>query len=215
MTRGDRKKPHNRRESRKTGTRGNPFDTWLIICQGSKTEPNYFRKFGIPIPSLIEVISCAESPDQIIDKAIQEQINYDKIRCVFDRDEFPPQQFNTAFEKIQNIDKIRIAYSNQSFELWYLLHFNFYDNAMHRDLLNKKLDKIMQREFRIKYAKNSLEMYNLLLKRQQTAINNAENLLKRFSDPNHNPSTTVHKLVLELNNFRQEVEDKLKKFNKI
>ena len=47
-------------------------------------------------------------------------------------------------------------------------------------------------------------MYDDLIDKQNTAIKNAENLLKQYNPQNpakDNPSTTVHLLVKELNRF--------------
>ena len=64
----------------------------------------------------------------------------------------------------------------------------------------KKLDSLLGDS----YQKNSDNMYERLQKNQATAIKNAEKLLKEYDiiDPtNNNPSTTVHLLVQELNQY--------------
>jgi len=57
-----------------------------------------------------------------------------------------------------------------------------------------------------KYEKNSISMYDELYDRQEIAIRNAKRLLEhhvKIDGKNipekHNPSTTVHELVMELN----------------
>ena len=118
---------------------------------------------------------------------------------VFDRDSVPLRQFNAALTVAKNND-IQVAYSNEAFELWYLLHFNFYQTAVPRADYIKKLSKLMGH----KYKKNSQSIYQELEKRQQTAIKNAKRLLKQYNPPrpaHDNPSTTVHLLVEQLNRF--------------
>jgi len=54
------------------------------------------------------------------------------------------------------------------------------------------------------YQKNSEIIFEELLARQADAIRNAKRLLAQYSPPNpaaDNPSTTVHKLVEQLNRF--------------
>lgn len=54
------------------------------------------------------------------------------------------------------------------------------------------------------YRKNSEGIYDELRDRQEQAIANAKRLLAQYAPPNpaqDNPSTTVHKLVEELNRF--------------
>lgn len=59
--------------------------------------------------------------------------------------------------------------------------------------------------YNIKTKEQTQKIYQRLLIKQQTAIKNAEKLLTNYGD-NHkpesdNPSTTIHKLVLELNSI--------------
>jgi hypothetical protein len=70
---------------------------------------------------------------------------------------------------------------------------------MARSLYGPKLSAYLGRP----YKKNSREIYEVLRPRQQTAVRNAERLLRHY-DPHHNPEkdnpcTTVHWLVEELN----------------
>jgi hypothetical protein len=54
------------------------------------------------------------------------------------------------------------------------------------------------------YKKNDTTMYQKLLDKQSTAISNAKKLLETYHPANpgkDNPSTTVHRLVIELNKF--------------
>ena len=53
--------------------------------------------------------------------------------------------------------------SNQSFEYWIYLHFNFSDAALHRDVWNEKLDDIF-RQYNLgdcTYRKNYDNIYDL------------------------------------------------------
>lgn len=129
----------------------------------------------------------------------QEDGDYDRVWCVFDRDSFPVKNFEEAIKYAKKND-IQVAYSNQAFEVWYLLHFDDYHiptcRTDYEEALTKKLNK--------DYEKNSKEMYEILVSRQPQAIQNAEKLLEEYNPPNppkDNPSTTVHLLVKELNKF--------------
>ena len=138
---------------------------------------------------------------RIVEEAVRlkEKDNYDQVWCVFDRDSFPPEKFNAAFILAEE-NNIEIAYSNEAFELWYLLHFNYYDSAMSRKQYGEKLSELLG----YKYEKNSDSIYDKLLEKQSTAIKNAEKLLTIHTPLNPekaNPSTKVHILVKELNKF--------------
>jgi hypothetical protein len=95
---------------------------------------------------------------------------------------------------------IEVAYSNASFELWYILHFEFLNTGISQSDYEKKLTQNLGH----KYQKNSDTIYDEILEFQPTAIRNAERLLAQYSPINpeqNNPSTTVHLLVSELNRF--------------
>jgi hypothetical protein len=60
---------------------------FLIVCEGTKTEPNYFKSFRVP-KDVITVQGVAKDPSGLV-KSAQElaaEDDYDQIWCVFDRD---------------------------------------------------------------------------------------------------------------------------------
>ncbi len=137
-----------------------------------------------------------QSAIKLKEEAIKADEGYDQVWCVFDRDDWPPQDFNSAIHKAENHD-LKVAYSNEAFELWYVLHFEFLNTGIPRDDYCKKMTKHLGK----KYQKNSDIIYDELINKQPTAIRNAERLLASYdySTPGQdNPSTTVHLLVKEL-----------------
>lgn len=182
-------------------------DRILILCEGRKTEPNYFRKFPLNI-DLVEMevkgmgantLSLVEEAIRLGQAAADNGRPYNQIWCVFDRDSFPAGNFNRAFEAAKR-NRIRIAYSNQCFELWYLLHYDFHDAAIKRQEYARRLTKHIGRQYR----KKDERMYELLQGQQADAIRNAKTLLNRYYPCNpekDDPSTTVHVLVETLNEF--------------
>jgi hypothetical protein len=175
---------------------------FLIVCEGERTEPNYFRQFRVPKNVVaLDVVGFGYNTVSLVEKAISlsRQEEYDQVWCVMDRDSFPAQDFNNAFQ-IASANNIRIAYSNEAFELWYLLHFHYYNTAISRADYTTKLTGLLGK----RYAKNSNDMYELLLSRQDAAIKNAARLLEIYNPSypeNDNPSTTVHLLVFELRKY--------------
>jgi hypothetical protein len=64
----------------------------------------------------------------------------------------------------------------------------------------------LSRELTRTYQKNDITLYQELLPRQNAAIGHAQRLLAQYNPANpttDDPSTTVHKLVQELNRFVQ------------
>lgn len=175
----------------------------LIVCEGEKTEPLYFQGFrlsnvvaegfGANCDSLVEIAIDLKR------KAIKDKEPYDQIWCVFDRDSCPPQNFNRAFE-LASSHQIQIAYTNEAFELWYLLHFDYHDSALSRKQYGRKLSKALK----FKYQKKNPQMFDLLYTRLPTAIRNAKRLMNNYNTINpecDNPSTNVHTLVEILNKW--------------
>lgn len=205
-----RTKPYNRtqetRNKRKENNRGEPKPKILIFCEGEKTEPNYFRSFKV-LPSItVEIFGTGANTNSLVNEAIKKSQNdiYDEVWCVFDRDSFPKQNFNEAFHLAKN-NNIKIAYSNESFELWYILHFEYFNSGNPRNEYIKKLNHYLSeltKSKNYKYEKSSDSMYDLLLDKQSIAIRNAKKLLKSYEVENpekNKPSTTVHLLVERLN----------------
>ncbi|MBK7334993.1 MAG: RloB domain-containing protein [Saprospirales bacterium] len=72
---------------------------------------------------------------------------YDQVWAVFDKDSFSAQNFNAAIFKARDcVPEIRCAWSNEAFELWYLLHFEFYHAAISRDLYKEKLEQAISKK---------------------------------------------------------------------
>jgi len=170
---------------------------FLIVCEGEKTEPNYFQQFRAP-SLVVKVEGLGMNTLSLVQKVIELQNldDYDQTWCVFDKDDFPGKDFTGAIILARK-NGIKVAYSNQSFELWYVLHFCYMQNAITRyDYM-----RILDRELGIKYKKNSTTIYKKLLDKQKTAIQNAAILLDQYHPPKpakDDPSTTVHKLVEQL-----------------
>ena len=124
---------------------------------------------------------------------------YDQVWVVFDCDDFSASDINRAVHQARQRG-IQVAYSNQAFELWYLLHFNYHDTAVPRRAYFAKLGALLGHP----YAKNSGTIYRELESRQSVARANARRLLTQYDPLNpaaDDPSTTVHELVEQLNRF--------------
>lgn len=189
------------RQSRRIETR-EVRQRFLIVCEGEQTEPNYFRDFQVP-GLVITVADTRERGRRLITRAeqLRNDGDYDQVWCVFDRDDLLPDQISEALQHAQQID-IGVAFSNQAFELWYLLHFDYHNTAITRRDYCERLERKLGRT----YTKNYTGMYNTLLERQPAAIANARRLLAQYNHWQpaiHDPSTTVHHLVEELNRHRR------------
>ena len=183
----------------------------LIVCEGEKTEPNYFKNFPLD-KEIIDVdieetgmntLSLVKYAIELRDKAELDKNPYIEVWCVFDEDNTPHGNFDNAISCANN--RIKVAWSNEAFELWYILHFEYLQSAITRHRYCSKLTEILKNKCnKKKYEKNSTEMYSILKSRQKDAIENAKKLCRIHIDipPSKcKPCTTVYMLVERLNEF--------------
>lgn len=186
-----------------------------IFTEGTETEPNYFRaiKDELRLNNIdIRINGLAFNTLSLVDYAIDFKNTNgieesDEIWVVFDKDEFD-KRFDGAINKAEAHD-IKVAYSNESFELWFLLHFNYIDCSLTRGDYNKKLDENLSKLTNkkvIKYNKNSKDIYSLIKNNEKGAIKRSKKLLESYGDEKSflkkNPSTTVHVLVENLRKLK-------------
>jgi hypothetical protein len=186
----------------------------LIVCEGEKTEPNYFESFKHDLPPHVvqldvygegaNTLSLIKRAQNIRDKRVFGDYPFDQVWVVFDRDSFDPADFDNAIHKADS-DGMRCAWSNEAFELWYILHFEFRNTGMCRTEYQGRLDTFLGETYR----KNAPDMYQKLsrLGNQIQAVAWAKTLHNEFQatgipPSRSNPSTTVFQLVEQLNSFK-------------
>ena len=190
-----------------------------IYCEGENTEPEYFKSFPVSTETKVEAIGLGRSKTSLVRKTIElltkesllkNQKNYDPDRqlwVVFDYD--VRREVNEAPDYNQAISLakqkgIRVAYSNDSFELWFVLHYQFQGTALTRNeyyqILSEKLNCNYEEDGKSKEFAQSL--YSMFLLQQPIALQNAARLFegkKQLTFSDQNPCTTVFQLVEELN----------------
>jgi len=189
----------------------------LIVCEGENTEPSYFNKFKLSTAT-IKSVGEGYNTLTLVDRAKQlsEEDDYDQVWCVFDKDDFPNENFNNAIFKAEGMG-FKVAYSNQAFEYWLILHFEDHQGAsMHRNQYCKKINKYLK-EFKIAYdcdsKKISDDFFEVLISkiegqdqsRQDLAFKRAERNLKNFDNKNpakEESSTKVHLLIEEIEKYK-------------
>lgn len=191
-----------------------PLKVILLLCEGAKTELNYFNGFHEKSNCFYRVNvekACATQARRIVDEACERKYDgYESVWCVFDKDNDqanPPGEFDQAIEKARR-KGIRCAFSNECIELWFVLHFRAIQSALPRHgqgSYGRILDTELQKLGRGKYVKTRTDMYEILLKNQPIAIRNAKMLMANYppstKPSSQNPGTTIHELVEMLNNL--------------
>jgi RloB-like protein len=124
---------------------------FLIVCEGTKTEINYFESFRVP-KNVINAQGVAKDPSGLV-KSAQElaaEDDYDQVWCVFNRDpgtdSWTVQNFNSALQKAEALD-FQVAYSNECFEIWYILHFEYLNTGLPRDDYGQKLRQHLDQDY--------------------------------------------------------------------
>ena len=211
-----------------------PRRYFLIVCEGEETEPNYFNAIAAQLPkdmvNRITVKGVGKNTLHLIDAAKEEiakrrasgQPDYYYVWLVFDRDEFPADHFNRTIDSAESINKQNAelpprarrcehwccAWSNEAFELWYVLHFREQlGGAVSRTQYQKMLQEDVRANTTEKdflYTKNDPRMFARLKNRTPGAIRRAERAVenqlkdKGTSWSDMNPATRVHELVRSL-----------------
>lgn len=196
---------------------------YLIICEGLKTEPNYFRgiKQGIDIKYKeyidvfdrieIDIDGTGRNTQDLVNYAIKKRslsdIPYGHTWVIFDKDEFTDEQFNNAIKQAIDND-IKVGWSNESIELWFLLHFEFMNTAINRHQYIEKLNEHFKKLGinKGKYKKNMNNIFEILM--NKGSISNAIYWSKKlaesykcesvFPESKMNPCTVIYELVEEL-----------------
>lgn len=182
-----------------------PHERVLIVCEGERTEPSYFRDlvddYRIGAAS-VEVEGLGGDPHRVVREAKERQKRekrrgeiYDEVYCVFDRDEHP--HFNDASHDAE-ASGLRLARSWPCFEFWFLLHFDYsrrpYGPSSGRSPCENCIDDL--RRHLGEYAKAAEGMFERLEDRRETAMSNARRAMDDARKTGeYNPSTEVHELV--------------------
>lgn len=182
--------------------------SFLIICEGVNTEPDYFNSFRLT-SATVKAVGRGLGTRMLVKEAVsirqEEQRKgkiYDHYWVVFDKDDFPENDFNTAIKEAE-AEGFRVAWSNQAFEFWFILHFILYHGPLHRNQYAEMLTKLTGMPYS-KKAGVASALYNLLFPKLDIAISNAEVVLHDFlgaSPAKCESATTVFALAKQLRSY--------------
>lgn len=217
-------KDFGREQSRRQGNRPKRRSI-LIVCEGERTEPNYFEAFRRRLlggeGDRVFVAGVGDNTVGLVEKAreiVEKRLRGDAppfyhVWIVFDKDEFPDDRFDRAVQMIQTEDAgfkanarphWHAAWSNEAFELWYLLHFQ---DTLGGPIGRNDLCRMLSDRFRSDlgvaegYQKNSVGVFALLESRMTDAIVRARRAFSLCEGrPPHasNPATRMFELVEQL-----------------
>jgi len=196
---------------------------FLVICEGANTEPCYFEAFPVATAE-VKTYGMGRSKTSLVEY-VMELVGQEKhdpereIWIVFDMDvdfnadaSLQKEDFNQAVTLAER-QGFKVAYSNDAFELWFVLHYQLIEQALTRI----EYYKLISNHWNISYeriGKNERfcrDIYDRLEQdgkaSQQNAIRHAERLFEAHAHlppSSKNPCTTVFSLVNELNKYLKQ-----------
>jgi RloB-like protein len=193
---------------------------FLIVCEGTKTEPHYFRELLDDLRIRSQVVRIAPndgvSPDRVVAHALalyEEDAAsgdaYDAVYCVFDRDNHTT--FDAAVQRTKDLSgggKPLVAItSTPCFEFWLLLHFGYTDQPFHaagkKSVGDQAVAMLKTKPGFGKYGKGQKGIYAQLKDKLENALSHAEQLRKHGAATGSvNPATDIDKLVLAFRALR-------------
>jgi len=204
-----RKAKRNRDIARRKASRA-PYDKVLVVCEGEKTEPNYFLElknhYTIDSANIKIDGRSGSSPINVVKYGIELYRRehaigdpFDRVYCVFDKDTHISYQ--PALEKLAAARPKMTFFAINSvpcFEYWLLLHFTYTTAPFvavggisgGTAVINKLT------EYMPGYTKVGRGVFNELFNRLEHAKTNAARSLEEAERTRtDNPTTRVHELV--------------------
>lgn len=200
--------------ARRSPTR-EPYDYVLIVCEGSKTEPNYLKELRIKRQlgnANIEICRPPGNDPMSIVEFAEKRIKKDDFTrgyCVFDRDGHT--NYDQALRMISELTngqsgKLRAITSVPCFEIWPLLHFRYSSAPFEPIGRQSACDRVMAelKKYFPDYVKGLPSLFNKLEDRLNNALKHAKMLTEHNnSTGSKNPSTGMHELVQYLCNLKK------------
>lgn len=201
----------------------NSYDRILIVSEGSKTEPQYFKEirsaYRLNTANIQIYHSNKTDPLSVVNYAENlfkegnphKQIKsgaFEQVYAIFDRDEH-----TTYFEAINKAQLLNNAMKNDlgqnivfcaipsipSFELWLLLHFKDILAPLHRTHAFEQVKLYIPN-----YTKGADKIFEFTKQYLDTACKRAEELSKSLTvHVNEKPYTAIHKLVKILQELKK------------
>jgi len=192
----------------------------FVWSHTERAEIEYFQDFKnhLETPLLMPRKEICWTPQELLGKIIEwkrkniDEKDNDQVWCIFDVDDFykkedDKKEFLRAIKNATD-NNIKIAYINECFELWVLLHFEIPSAPICR---GKDIEKKIQQAFKrngLGIFKKNKKVFQILLPFQSRAIENAKKILPIEFKKNNwekilsnvgNPSTSIHLLIEEIN----------------
>ncbi|WP_218139444.1 RloB family protein [Thorsellia anophelis] len=189
----------------------------LIVCESTKTEPNYFenaREYYRLNTVNVEVRGdCGSDPMSIV-KFAQQRFReekdagdpFEEVYCVFDKDGH--SSYLEALSTLAAATPKNVYFAICSvpcFEYWLLLHFKYTNKPYTALSGNSSGNQVITelKNYIPDYEKSSRTIFSDLINQLDSAKAYAETILQQnIKIQTDNPSTHVHKLIQTLQNLK-------------
>lgn len=189
----------------------------LLVCEDTKSAVYYFKRIQELLPpnvvflySLGTGMNTQSLINEVDNIRCREEkrlrISFDQIWAFFDKDSFGDAQFDNAIRS--GVAKgYRVAWSNECFELWYLLHFQKQFSAMSRKAIYDRLSvHLGVRHYEDLKGEDGIRIHRRMAEDSEArkeAIKRAAKLDEKGQIPFHrqNPLTKVYLLFNELESW--------------
>jgi RloB-like protein len=211
------------RDLRRQSAKRQPIERLLIVCEGSKTEPNYLNEIrqDLRLPTANVLVLPSEIGTDPLNVVIYAERlflhgdahkrisarQFDRVYAVFDRDDH--HTYAAALVKsealnlrMQNDEKRKVPFqvvaSVPCFELWLLLHFEDVKASLHRDEVYLRLKKHMPH-----YQKGDKGLWESTNTHLATAQTRASSLAQvHTATEGIKPYTHMHELIQRLTQLK-------------
>lgn len=210
-----RRKPRSARTYRRKEEVRESYDVVLIVCEGKKTEPEYFeglkRAYRLSSANIKVVPGDGNDPVSIVKHAIAEyrKGGYDRAFCVFDRDghvNYQQALDRIAASSLGKRGRLEAITSVPCFEVWILLHFAYSTAPFMKTGNRSACDSVIGavRVHLPKYKKAMTGVFERLEPHTDRSVTHAERLARHNRNTaSDNPATKVHELVKYLRELKK------------
>ena len=187
----------------------------LILCEGTRTEPNYFGGFK-QAQRLTSVVVRPLRSRQVgptgllrrVREELKEDSGWDEVYCVLDHDG-RDAEIDSFEKKLAAVDlqadscDTKMVLSRPCFEFWLLLHFEITDRPFSSGPRGTECEDVIKRLGRHLhgYKKNDSQVFEKCREHIHTALDNAERLrrtARSLPRPSSAPQTQIETLIRRL-----------------
>lgn len=212
-----KRRGRSRKELKRAKARRDPYDRVLIVCEGEKTEPNYFRElireYRLNTANVEIDGRCGSSPSSVwryarkrYDEESAKGDPFDRVYCIIDKDSH--HDYQDILNTIRNTGPkgvFHVISSVPCFEYWVLLHFNYVTHPYAATGTHSPCGCLIRelKNYLPEYEKGEVGLYETIKAQTDFAVNNSKRALEEArNNGTDEPTTQIHELVEYLRNLK-------------